>query len=62
MFTAFLVADIIVAVTSFIMYGRARMQEQTAEEALYLRIHSISLLLLVLAGIIYMFFMVQTAT
>jgi len=62
MFTAFLIADLFVAILSFIMYGRARMQEQTAKEAVYLRVHSISLLLLVLAGIIYMFFMVETAT
>jgi len=62
MFTAFIIADLLVAILSFIKYGQARMQEKTGKEKQYLRIHSISLLILALAGIIYMFFMVETAT
>ncbi len=60
MFTVFVIADIMVGIVSFIMYGRAHMHEKTGKEKLYLRIHSVSLLLLVVAGIIYMFFMVET--
>jgi len=62
MFTAFIIADLLVAILSLIKYGQARMQEKTGKEKQYLRIHSISLLILALAGIIYMFFMVETAT
>jgi hypothetical protein len=61
MFAAFVIADIILSLVSVILYGRARMQEKASKEQLYLRIHSISLLILLLAGIAYMFFMVETA-
>ncbi|MFT3932860.1 MAG: hypothetical protein QM726_04520 [Chitinophagaceae bacterium] len=50
---------IIVAGITFILYGRARMQERELEEKFYLRIHYTTLFILLLLGIIYMFFMVE---
>lgn len=58
----FAAADLIVAAITFVLYGRARMKEETKKEKQYLLIHSVSLFLLLLAGIVYMFFMVQTET
>jgi flagellar basal body-associated protein FliL len=51
----------LVAVISFVLYGRARMQERTPQEKQYLAVHYTSLFILLLLGIVYMFFMVQTA-
>lgn len=62
MFTAFIIIDIMIGFASFILYCRARMQENTAKEKQYLRVHSIALIALLLAGIMYMFFMVETST
>lgn len=62
MFTAFIIIDIIIGIGSFILYCRARMHENTAREKQYLRVHSIALAVLLVAGVIYMFFMVETAT
>ncbi len=52
----------IVAIISFVLYGRARMQEQSSKEKFFLNLHYGSLFFLFLLGIIYMFFMVETAT
>ena len=54
------VITILIAFVTFVMYGRARMQEQEYNEKMYLRIHYASLFLLLLLGIVYMFFMVET--
>jgi len=54
------VITILIAIVTFVMYGRARMQEQEYNEKMYLRIHYASLFLLLLLGIVYMFFMVET--
>ena len=52
MFVPFLVGSTIcaglIAIVSFILYGRARMQEQIEKEKLYLRIHYSSLFLLLI--------------
>jgi hypothetical protein len=52
----------VVAIISFILYGRARMQEKSSREKMFLNLHYGSLFFLFLLGIIYMFFMVETAT
>ncbi len=56
-----LVACGITAIATFILYGRARMREQEQEEKRYLRIHYTALFLVVLLGIIFLFYMVETA-
>ena len=52
-------ADAVLAIITFVLYGRARMQEQQQKEKLFLRIHSICLFILMLTGIVFMFFMVE---
>jgi len=54
------IVTILIAITTFVLYGRARMKEQEHNEQLFLRIHYASLFLLLLLGILYMFFMVET--
>jgi hypothetical protein len=54
-------ADIIFAVVTFVLYGRARMKEQEQKEKFYLALHYASLFVLLLVGMVYMFFMVETS-
>ena len=54
--------NIVIAVTTFVLYGRARMKEQEQKEKYYLRIHYTSLFILLALGILFMFFMVETET
>jgi hypothetical protein len=51
----------IVGIITFILYGRARMKEQEQREKLFLRIHYAALFVVVLAGLIYMFYMVGSS-
>jgi hypothetical protein len=50
----------VIAIITFILYARARMKEDDREQY-YLRIHYTSLFLVMLLGIIYLFYMVETA-
>jgi hypothetical protein len=52
----------VIAVAAFVLYGRARMKEQEQKEKLFLNIHYASLFILLLIGIVFMFFMVETET
>ncbi|HTE09777.1 MAG TPA: hypothetical protein VK645_02390 [Chitinophagaceae bacterium] len=52
----------IVAITSFVLYGRARMREEEQKEKQFLKLHYTCLFILLLLGIVYMFFMVETET
>ena len=61
LFVLLALLDAAVAITTFIMYGRSRMQEQEQKEKQYLQIHYASLFILLLLGIIFMFFMVETS-
>jgi hypothetical protein len=54
--------NIIVAITTFVLYGRARMKEQEQREKYFLRIHYTALFILLVLGIVFMFFMVETET
>ncbi|MDE3250694.1 MAG: hypothetical protein KGO82_18680 [Bacteroidota bacterium] len=56
-----IVLNVAVAAGSFIAYGRARMQEREADEKRWLKFHYTSLFILLAIGVLYMFFMVQTA-
>ncbi len=51
----------VAAAITFVLYGRARMKEQTEKEKLFLSIHYTCLGILFLIGIVFMFFMVETA-
>jgi hypothetical protein len=51
----------IVGIVSFILYGRARMKEEEERERYFLRIHYAALFLVILLGIIFLFYMVETA-
>ena len=55
------VLDAVVAITTFVLYGRARMQEQEEKEKRFLKIHYITLFMLLLLGLVFMFFMVENA-
>ena len=56
---AFAALCAIVAIISFLLFGRARMREQDRLERQWLRVHAVSMTLLLLAGILYMFLMVE---
>jgi len=56
-----IVAGGIVGIVTFVLYGRARMKEQEQREKLFLRIHYAALFVVVLAGLIYLFYMVGTS-
>ena len=62
MLAALAILNIMVAISTFVLYGRARMKEQEAKEKLFLKIHYASLFVLLALGIIFMFFMVETET
>ena len=51
----------VIGIVSFVLYGRARMKEDEQRERYFLRIHSIALFLVLLLGIVYLFYMVETA-
>ncbi|HTL09129.1 MAG TPA: hypothetical protein VL307_12750 [Chitinophagaceae bacterium] len=57
---ALAVIAFVCAVITFVLYGRARMKELQEKETLFLRIHYASLFFLLLLGIVFMFFMVET--
>lgn len=57
----FMVAGGITAIATFILYGRARMKEQEQQEKRFLRIHYTALFLVLLLGVILLFYMVETA-
>jgi uncharacterized membrane protein len=59
---SFVLTDGLIAVASFVQYGRARMKEQPDSETWWLRIHYASMFILVVTGLIYMFYMVKTAS
>lgn len=50
---------IAIAIITFVLYGRARMKEQEAREKMFLTIHYASMFVLLLLGIVYMFFMIE---
>ncbi len=54
------IASLLAAAVTFVLYGRARMNEQEQREKMYLRIHYTCLFILFAVGIVYMFFMVET--
>ena len=56
------IINIVIAITTFVLYGRARMREEEQKEKYFLRIHYISLFILLLLGIVFMFFMIETET
>jgi hypothetical protein len=56
------IIDTVIAITAFVLYGRARMREEEQKEKLFLKIHYISLFILLLIGVVFMFFMVETET
>lgn len=51
----------LIAVVSYALYARARMREDEANEAFYLRVHYISLFLLFVLGIVVMFYLGETS-
>ena len=51
----------VIGIISFILYARARMKEDEQRERYFLRIHYAALFLVLLLGIIYLFYMVETA-
>lgn len=51
----------VLGIVSFVLYGRARMKEDERRERYFLRIHYIALFLVLLLGIAYLFYMVETA-
>ena len=59
---ALAILNVVVAAITFVLYGRARMNEQQQKEKLFLTIHYTSLGILFLTGIVFMFFMVETET
>jgi formate hydrogenlyase subunit 3/multisubunit Na+/H+ antiporter MnhD subunit len=59
---AFAITNAVIAIVAFVLYGRARMKEQEEKEKFFLSIHYACLFLLFLAGIVFMFFMVETET
>ncbi|MEO5681205.1 MAG: hypothetical protein ABIQ88_01125 [Chitinophagaceae bacterium] len=56
------VISIIAAAITFVLYGRARLKEENKKEKMFLRIHYACLFILLLTGMVYMFFMVETGT
>lgn len=61
LFVLIAITDALIAIASFVMYGRARMRQQEQKEKYYLQIHYTSLFILLLLGIVFMFYMVETA-
>jgi hypothetical protein len=51
----------VVAVVGFVLYGHYRMKEDEEKEKIFMRLHYIALSVLLVLGIIYIFFMVETA-
>jgi hypothetical protein len=51
-----------IAVVTFVLYTRARMQENETKEKLFLNLHYTCLCILFLLGVLFMFFMVETET
>jgi len=51
----------VAAAIAFVLYGRARMKGKTRKEKLFLNIHYTCLGILFLIGLVFMFFMVETA-
>jgi hypothetical protein len=51
-----------IAVATFVLYTRARMKENEPKEKLFLNLHYTCLFILFLLGVVFMFFMVETAT
>lgn len=47
----------LVGIVSYALYARARMKEDAANEAFYLRVHYIALFLLFILGIAVMFYL-----
>jgi uncharacterized membrane protein SirB2 len=58
---AIVIACGITAIVTFVLFGRARMKEEEQREKRFLRIHYTALFLLMLAGIILIFYMVGTS-
>lgn len=52
----------VIGIISFVLYGRARMKEDERREQYFLRIHYVALFLVLLLGIVYLFYMVETAS
>ena len=51
----------VIGIITFVLYGRARMKEDERREQYFLRIHYVALFLVLLLGIVYLFYMVETA-
>jgi hypothetical protein len=51
----------VVGIITFVLYGRARMKEDEKREKYYLRIHYTALFLVLILGIVFLFYMVETA-
>ena len=56
------IVSAVAAAVTFVLYGRARMKEQTEKEKMFLTLHYTSPGILFLTGIVFMFFMVETET
>jgi len=50
-----------IGIVFFVLYVRARMKEDGERERKFLRVHYVALTLVLLLGIIYLFYMVETA-
>ena len=52
----------VIGIITFVLYGRARMKEDERREQYFLRIHYVALFLVLLLGIVYLFYMVETSS
>ena len=51
----------IIGIVSFVLYARARMKEDEPREKYYLRIHYTALFLVMILGMVFLFYMVNTS-
>lgn len=51
----------VIGIVSFVLYSRARMKEDEQRERYFLRIHYTALFLVLVLGIVFLFYMVETA-
>ena len=52
----------VIGIITFVLYARARMKEDEQKEQFYLRIHYAALFIVLILGVVYLFYMVETAT
>jgi hypothetical protein len=51
----------VIGIISFVLYARARMKEDEPREKYYLRIHYTALFIVLILGMVFLFYMVNTA-